>query len=714
MKVQEISKIENAGLFTKVDWNTNEPFKNSNLIFGWNGTGKTTLSRIYRSYELSVPSEQIKDSQYSLLVDSKKYTQNDLGKITNFRVFNKDFVQENLFQDNIKEGRGINPIFYLGDEKITLEKERSEKSEKEVLLKNKADARDDLIKTIEKNEEKNAKHIKDTFFGIEKYRFYHKTNYKTDLESIARKIKEGHLLESFIFTETEFDKQLKLVKENTNETISFDFINKKLLDDLESNYLQKEIRVSEIIESLKSDPVLSGWVEQGIHHHEDSAVCNFCNQNLPENRIDQLKKHFDKSYQDFQKKIANVIIELESKKDANNIIHELIHKLKSKQKDVFSRVNFTKEEKEALLAKVEEFSLGQKETDEKIETLMESLVAFDYTAHLDLNNSLLKIKDEISHLETEINKLGELIKSREKDREDFQLPVDELNSDIEFLLGHKEIVFKVVKELIKYEDGTEKEEVYYQIERNGDIAHYLSESEKTAISLIYFFKKIKNAGEDISKLVLFIDDPISSMDSRLLFSAYAYIISNLSDENNNLLVKQFIIATHNYDFFNLLKKKYGNSGFYMLDIDFIDNRRCATIKPLDPLLRNNDSDYQYLFRKLVEYTEFSDDKKRNLANIYPYPNIGRRVLESFFSFKHPQCNLRDAIYKCKSLSMKEKESLYEFLQNRSHDKSQEALRTFSAGHLEPGVIEENIKRILYEILKVEDEPHFNGLMEKIN
>jgi len=47
--ISKINKIKNLGLvFSNYTWDSTIPdFKQFNLIYGWNGTGKTTLSRLF-------------------------------------------------------------------------------------------------------------------------------------------------------------------------------------------------------------------------------------------------------------------------------------------------------------------------------------------------------------------------------------------------------------------------------------------------------------------------------------------------------------------------------------------------------------------------------------------------------------------------------------------------------------------------------------------
>jgi|SRR5271167_424304 len=53
MTIKQIKKIRDFGIYQKFDWETATPdFNNFNLTYGWNYCGKTTLSRVFRCFEL--------------------------------------------------------------------------------------------------------------------------------------------------------------------------------------------------------------------------------------------------------------------------------------------------------------------------------------------------------------------------------------------------------------------------------------------------------------------------------------------------------------------------------------------------------------------------------------------------------------------------------------------------------------------------------------
>src|SRR3990172_9063255 len=99
MKLKRITKIKNTGILQDLNWenlSSDRDFNDINLIFGWNGTGKTTLSRVLRNFELGeICKKLIKyvSSEYEIELErGSKLSHTDLTTKKDLRVFNKDFV----------------------------------------------------------------------------------------------------------------------------------------------------------------------------------------------------------------------------------------------------------------------------------------------------------------------------------------------------------------------------------------------------------------------------------------------------------------------------------------------------------------------------------------------------------------------------------------------------------------------------------------------
>ena len=120
--IKKIDKIKNFGTFKKFNWNSNIPnFGQYNLIYGWNYSGKTMISRIFRCIELKEIHPDFLEAEFKLTDRLKVRTigHNSLEcPPYQFRVFNTDFVNENLHWDN----QEANPIFMWGKKDIELQK----------------------------------------------------------------------------------------------------------------------------------------------------------------------------------------------------------------------------------------------------------------------------------------------------------------------------------------------------------------------------------------------------------------------------------------------------------------------------------------------------------------------------------------------------------------------------------------------------------------
>ncbi|MBT4333678.1 MAG: AAA family ATPase, partial [Candidatus Cloacimonetes bacterium] len=49
--ITKINKLKNFGIFQNFSWSDLDNFKKINLIYGWNYSGKTTLSKLFQILE---------------------------------------------------------------------------------------------------------------------------------------------------------------------------------------------------------------------------------------------------------------------------------------------------------------------------------------------------------------------------------------------------------------------------------------------------------------------------------------------------------------------------------------------------------------------------------------------------------------------------------------------------------------------------------------
>src|SRR5690606_14091247 len=206
------------------------------------------------------------------------------------------------------------------------------------------------------------------------------------------------------------------------------------------------------------------------------------------------------------------------------------------------------------------------------------------------------------------------IKHLENSLKSDTLAIEEINNNIHKFLGRDDITLE------------RQEEGGYQLKRGGAVARNLSEGEKTAISLIYFFSKIQENGANMADQVIIIDDPISSFDSNHLFNASS-LIKKATEKT-----KQLFVLTHNFWFFKLVrdwmirknKKDAVVSNIYLIKRGIITDAN-------DSLTRFH-SEYQHVFNTVLS---FQDMDNIDESHCFAIANSIRRLLEAFTSFKCP-------------------------------------------------------------------------------
>jgi len=123
--IVKIDKLKNFGIFQNyLHDNSLSNFNRYNLFYGWNGSGKSTLVNLFRWIETKQP-VNFEASEWEITTETNTINQNNVGTSNlNIRVFNKDFVEKNVFTQN-----GVKGIVYIsektGSDKTRLDSEEN-------------------------------------------------------------------------------------------------------------------------------------------------------------------------------------------------------------------------------------------------------------------------------------------------------------------------------------------------------------------------------------------------------------------------------------------------------------------------------------------------------------------------------------------------------------------------------------------------------------
>ncbi len=97
MRIKRILEIKNLGVFNNFSWlSACQDFKRYNFFYGWNYSGKTTPSRLFKYLEDKKIHPDFPELKFKLQTDNGNLTEKDKGREFDIRVFNEEFVSENF------------------------------------------------------------------------------------------------------------------------------------------------------------------------------------------------------------------------------------------------------------------------------------------------------------------------------------------------------------------------------------------------------------------------------------------------------------------------------------------------------------------------------------------------------------------------------------------------------------------------------------------
>jgi len=199
-------------------------------------------------------------------------------------------------------------------------------------------------------------------------------------------------------------------------------------------------------------------------------------------------------------------------------------------------VNNKEKEKQRLNAEIWKFIVSKLQSD---------IDNYEYQKN-DIDKALESLNKQIYDKETDINNLNKEIDELEKKIKSVKQTVNAINKILD------SFGFRGFK--LKPTDDNK----HYQVIRNdgSDAKKTLSEGERNFLVFLYFYHLIygaENPEEEITQdKILVIDDPVSSLDSEILFivsTLIRSILDRVRDTKRIDTVKQVLLFTHNAYFF---------------------------------------------------------------------------------------------------------------------------------------------------------------------
>jgi wobble nucleotide-excising tRNase len=673
--LRTIKKIKGLGVYGDYSPPTETAdFGIKNLIYGWNYSGKTTLSRLFAHLERGDYDPDI--TGYSFVFDT------DTGNVTEanaktcghvVRVFNTDFIHANL---NFS-GSPSRPILLLGSE--------SEETQKEIARL--AEMRGRVVQAIA-NQQKAAKADADALADAKKTAaattkaalsltdIYTATQMAPDIQTVSLGMEDYKLKPEQLEADT------KLARTSDQDALpSMAKVDAKSglveLWELAGALSAATPEVVNAIQYLTENPSVANWVEHGLSLHEHKEDCEFCGNTLAAERLDALRAHFSEAQAVFKLKLQG---RLQNAADARlDFVEFNPLQVAAQFRGRFSAANEAVKKAAdahdaaiAALATELEAKVASPFVSRTLPKMPEGIVEAWIEAGAKIDAVIIEHNKVADHfhaekanavkrarwhyakefLETQkiydrakkqtqwkarVQKLQKLSEVIDKDKLDLEAKIsqsqkgrEEINRRIETLLGSDSVQIAVTK--------LNGEERFKLVRRDGAIAKHLSEGEKTAIAFSFFLTKLQEIKE-FDKAIVFIDDPISSLDSNHIFQVNAILKEVFFEQvaatgEWKTKCKQVFLSTHNFEFFGLLREigptKQTKVRNYLVKRL---SPTSSTFMNMPASMAKYSSEYHFLFSVLDEFQKAPD--KTDFKVLMHVPNAVRRFVELYTYAKYP-------------------------------------------------------------------------------
>ncbi len=643
-----------------------------NFIYGANGSGKTTTSSFLKNLAENGIEDKFANSKIA-------WYNNESLKI---EVYNKQFKEEQFRNSQVKG------IFTLGKktnenlEKIE-SKTKSINEEKEKKKKNKEslqkltlekkkkedDFTDSCWKKLYKKNEEDFKEILEGFKRKEKFKEKILKEFKNNEHNESEIVGLEKLKEKIEIVFGENQTELALLECNLTD---FDFIENH------SIWEQKivgsgDVAIADLIKRLSNED----WVAQGREYlSKDGNACPFCQQEtITEEFKKQLESYFDTSYQESTDTIKKMKEDYASRTD--EMLERLDEIVKTEQDNLQTKLNteIFKRIIETLRSKIngnwQKMHDKSKEVSrsfklESTKNEIEEIKDLIHAANQQIANHNEMMKDienqkEICKGQTwkflvnefksdiqEYNKkhcgLEKGIKKFENEINENEKKIKELNNEIgeleKTIASIKPIVDEINALLKRYgftnfSLACTEDEKSYRIQREDGqlVGETLSEGEVTFITFLYYYHLTKGSlkENDISKnKVLVIDDPISSLDSNILFIV-SVLVKELMKEamKEKTNIKQVIILTHNTYFYKEITLEYDLKRYHQGKYSFWIIRKDNNVSKIEKFEKNPVKNSYELLWQEVRLAKEKQAKENNISWV-SLQNVMRRIIEYYF------------------------------------------------------------------------------------
>ena len=775
MQISRIKRINDYRIFQNWRPPNNVDFARFNVIYGGNGSGKSTLAALLVEIAggdwSSGTRLAVKDDDSNPNSRAREVSKPDKALATRLCIFSADYVKKNLRFDSGE----AESLLYLGKENIDNQNRREEletaideaNSSTIPQLKKQLEAAGDKCNEIGT---KGATKVAGKLQGVDVS--YDGRRYKRP--KFIKALDDALQSPSRDMSDFDVDQQIKRITSPTTDRIT-ELSNLSIpLTDIATQVSRVLARTvtSEAIDALKSNHNAAAWVQEGMQLHNAGDRCLFCDGVYTEERVDRLNRHFDESLRQVQQTIDRLDTQLvkyeeqceqfvkglEPPKSLDEVrtkcwldhtdairctiaavkerLAFLRQQLACKREELFQSLTLEESNTDSAVSgnvDVEPLNVIIREHNSDIDNYdqLKNRVCSDVVQYYveQVREDYAASKNAAQEAESKLNSTQEQLEANKAElqrlknsQQDLAHFAQLLTTDLKCYFGRDELTFEM-------SDGDA-----YSIRRNGEKAEHLSEGEQRSIALLYFLRDIESNGANLRERIVIFDDPVSSVDDGAATGAFAYIWDKCIGKKQNG-VGQLIVLTHNFDFFrrwvnrlaSLKRMSEDESNLVSYSVSELrvnSSTSSASIHARTPELVRWDkpwkyallrSEYHYLFWRAA--TELGCWRNSTSGVLDKYdaailPNVCRRLLEGFSSFRCPQkignfeAQMKEMLDQ--SQGSAKRTYLVRFLHEYSHNEQCDPNKHLQL--LETPKIIEDIFSFIQEI----DGDHYKAMCEALN
>lgn len=691
--IRRLEKIQGCGIFRDFRWDSDTPeFERINLVYGSNGSGKTSFAR---ALDALSSGEAVEVKVSAILSDQSRVSSTRTGDRQSDQEFDRLFVFSDAYvaeNHDFSAEAEVEAVLTLG--KRTLDDERRLTELREL-----QDTLTERLRDALRDESDADKVLDDAYMSFARSvvvtlsraggRYQSNSNYNT---AVAKRRFNGSHDGWIGLTEADMKADLATINSDERQEVDLTSHSFKVREGLRRDVLValEAAPVAVVLDTLGSHPEATLWVEQGRYLHVNSTQCLYCGGALSAERRREVEQHFSNEVERVQSSVDHLVQEVaQAESDLQRLLgdgaiagslygdlrseftaeHEAASKqkvdmaawlegvraaLEKKRVNVVKRVSVVIEEPpsvdglqlDRLLVKHNDRVAKHGEIVEQAAFRVERHLLKEAESRIStLKEAAEKARAARKTSEARLNACQEQVAALENTQRDALPSAETMSRELSRILGRSELEFKLLP------NGRR-----YSVTRHGSPARGLSTGERTAITLIHFLEHVRQAAANLGSAIVAIDDPISSLDSGVAMGISTYIWSETVLSGH---VDQVFLLTHNFELFRQwdvqiedlpgragpMNTRGFTSNCYELvarheELDGTHQRTPSFIAwpPSADTRKKVRSAYHHGFFRIVHaYRELleNDSMERRLDAMLLYPNVLRRVLETFLAFKDP-------------------------------------------------------------------------------